>query len=62
MTINFIKFIYVIADLWFLKHEISLGVINIELKNGNIEKQSGELNIKFSVMRKCYELVLCLKI
>ncbi len=61
MYINFIKFIYVIEDLWSLKQEIlrnlSVGVINIEyenikFENGNIEKQSGELKVKFSVMRK----------
>ncbi len=55
MYINFIKFIYVIEDLWSLKQEIlrnlSVGVINIEyenikFENGNIEKQSGELNEK----------------
>jgi len=61
MYINFIKFIYVIEDLWSLKQEIlrnlSVGVINIEyenikFENGNIEKQSGELKVKFGVMRK----------
>ncbi len=61
MYINFIKFIYVIADLWSLKQEIlrnlPVGAINIEyenikFENGNIGKQSGELKVKFSVMRK----------
>ncbi len=29
-----------------------VGAINIEFENGNIKKQSGELKLKFSVMRK----------